>query len=110
MKTKKVLSFITALGMVVSFIPHYNSLSAAVKADGEYYVDVDYTYDSWGEAFARTLWEFEDDENFMSDLARYELYDINSDGTPELFISSGEAHYSDLYVYAFFDGRTNLWI
>ena len=104
MKTKKVLSVITSFAMVISLVPHYISSPMIAKADEEYYED--YTYDSWGDAFARTLWEFEDDENFMSDLARYELYDINSDGIPELFISSGEAHYSDLYVYAFFDGRS----
>ena len=107
MKIKKVLSIITSFAMVFSFGAYNNSLPITAKADEEYYEE-DYTYDSWEEAFANKLWKFESDETFTGDSPRYETYDINADGTPELFVSSGEAHYSDLYVYAFIDGKIQL--
>ncbi len=63
------------------------------------------TYNSWQQAYRTILDEYINSEGDEESFARYELYDVDSNGIPELFISGGEYHYADLYVYTFANNK-----
>lgn len=106
MKLKKMISLITTVILgVATPIMYYESNKniydiTAIAAD-----DTEQTYNSWQEAYRTTLGDYRLSESFKNEDERFEIYDINSDGTPELFISSGEYHYADLYIYTFDNGK-----
>lgn len=92
MKTKKILSMLLSSALILTAIP----FNANTKT---------YAYDEYG--WEDSYWE-KINEFFKSadvNFARYEIIDVNSDGTPELFLSEGEYHYSDLLMYTFYDGE-----
>lgn len=106
MKLKKMISLITTVILgVATPIMYYESNKniydiTAIAADG-----IEKTYNTWQEAYRTALDDFMMSESFKYEDERFELSDVNSDGTPELFISSGEYHYADLYIYTFDNGK-----
>ncbi len=58
----------------------------------------------WHAAFKKTLNEYADSN--VSQAAAYELFDIDKDGKPELFVSSGQGENDECYVYNCHEGKS----
>ena len=101
MKFKKALSIIMSAVIAVATSGVFNVAApqsiTAVAANTK--------YTSWQEGYKATLTEYMTSETFDEAFAKYELYDVDSNGTPELFISAGEAHMSELYIYTFANNK-----
>ncbi len=102
MKKHKLLSFIAAASIAASAL----SAPASVFAVNEEKL----YYPTWQEAYFTMLkLAYGDKENFdFTDEkfgSRFELYDVDCDGTPELFISKGSYHVSPCIVYTYRDGH-----
>ena len=60
---------------------------------------------SWKEAYSAVLRYFEGTDDFSEDTSSWDLYDINGDETPELFISPKSTQDSGVYVYTFANNK-----
>lgn len=58
----------------------------------------------WRELYADTLRNIRESEGYSCSY-RFELYDINDDGIPELFISDGSSNTSSCSVYTVYNGE-----
>ncbi|WP_303836672.1 leucine-rich repeat protein [Ruminococcus flavefaciens] len=103
MKTKKIISALSAAAVLVSAMP----AAAHVTADS---VDPS-AFDSWQAAYKHLLedgfavnpdFDFGSKEGLES---KFELYDVDKDGTPELFMSKGGIRPDTCLVYSFFNGK-----
>ncbi len=104
MKLKKVFSSIVALIMCLPLIPSLKSAQTA-------YAEIMGSYISWQEAYYRALLNFQSTntykskENYGIQCSKYDLYDIDQNGTPELIISEGEFHTAECIVYTFYNSQ-----
>lgn len=109
MNLKKILSMTAAVGLTVStlFTPVHsgiNNKTITAAADNEQ------TYDSWQTAYRSVLEEFMYSDSYISYsdygnvASAYDLYDIDNNGVPELFISEATFHTAFTAVYTFIDG------
>lgn len=111
MKLKKclsmILSFIIAITASLSFYGSYQNIDnfTAVATD-----DTEQTYDTWQEAYRDKLIEFRNSDKYNDDnYPMFELYDINNDNIPELFISTGFSYASgSCQVYSYVDSKCKL--
>jgi len=103
MKHKAVISIISAASAAASALV----FPAAVNAGGD---ELKVYYSTWQEAYFNVIraaaenvqkYDFDDTEYG----SRYELYDIDSDGTPELFISESTYRPAAVDVYTYYDGH-----
>ncbi|MBR1592400.1 MAG: hypothetical protein IJ666_05240 [Ruminococcus sp.] len=60
---------------------------------------------SWKEAYSAVLRYFEDTSEYSADTSAWDLYDINGDEIPELFISPKSTQDSGVYIYTFENNR-----
>lgn len=103
MKTKKLISALSAAAVLVSAMP----VTAYVTADS----DDPSVYESWEEAYRKLLedayavnpdFDFGNKEGYES---KFELYDVDKDGTPELFMSKGGLRPDTCLVYSFYNKK-----
>ena len=101
MKKHKLLSLIAAASMAVSALA---SPASVIAADEQ-----SVYYPTWQEAYFNMLkLAFDNKEKYdFTDKdfgTRFELYDVDSDGTPELFISEAAYHPGMCRIYTYRDG------
>ena len=103
---KRLSAMITALCIMIPLSTASN-IGTVNSAD----FDVIDIYNSWQEAYRDELISFMNYGSYASkdssgsDLcSMYEVYDMNEDGVPELFISEGAYHTSTVHAYTFTDG------
>ncbi len=110
MKSNKIISAITsaiiAAAAPIAFFGSYkNDDTLTAKAA----IDENATYDTWQEGYHDVLNDFTDDTIFKN-MAQNGLYysfwskDLNSDGIPELFLSSPQSTMPS-YLYTFYDNK-----
>ena len=103
MNTKKLISALSAAAVLVSAMP----VTANVTADS---TDPS-VFDSWQAAYTKLLedayavnpdFDFGNKEGLES---KFELYDVDKDGTPELFMSKGGIRPDTCLVYSFYNNK-----
>lgn len=118
MKLNKLLSIIisSVIAFTASFTFHSSfedttSFTAAAADDTEQ------TYDSWQEAYRAKLIDFIYNDKYyqqytgeqFNDYSMFDIYDVNEDGIPELFISQGGSYASGVCeVYSYINGKCEL--
>lgn len=80
--------------------------------------DPNTTYETWGEGYSMGIYNaivsHPNDRDYHTQVVdpvvgyAFDLVDVSGDNIPELFISSGTAHYADLWLYTFADGKVVL--
>ena len=60
---------------------------------------------SWEKIYTKKIEEISQSEYFNEDTYMWDLCDINLDGTPELFISTGEYRTAELYIYTIYNSE-----
>ena len=115
---KKILSFITSA--VMAFGCLFSGLTSEPETTGRLgnlfgkpiVAEAEtYSAEEIAEAYNNALIDFVKSDNYKSYedygsmCSMYDLYDINSDGIPELFISEGAARNSRVFVYTYTDSE-----
>ena len=77
------------------------------------YTDNQYTKElistnEWKKAYYSILINYLNDDSQIKVVPAFDLYDIDDDGVPELFITSNSAHYCDEFIYTYDNGDTVL--
>ena len=112
---KRLLSALTAAALCFTNLYLFEPLSsirAAEEATSEWDAILSGQYDSWQEAyydFTRNYYNQHFGEpEILADTVRFEPFDLNADGRPELVFSSGDYHMADVYIITFNDGYMTL--
>ena len=98
MELRKLTAAVLSVPMMMTAATNPMTSYLTAKADDEEIV-----YDSYGRAYEDELISHIASTNDTS--TRYELFDVNSDGTPELFISAEKYQTDVLFVSTFKDGK-----
>ena len=112
---KRLLSAVTAAALCLTnlclFEPLY-SVHAAEEATSEWDAVLYGQYDSWQEAYYDLISYYYNqhygEPEVLANMVRFEPFDLNGDGRPELVFSSGDYHMADVYIFTFTDGYLTL--